>query len=104
MNPVRKFEEMLNLGACKSTKLHGISRWTGSTNKGGEQKEALGSNAMRKASPAPLPEIEQHQAAEPNEASQNDSIPPLLGSDLSHQVVHARNLACSAHNAPVDAG
>jgi len=57
---------------------------------------------MRKASPALLSEVKQHQEAEPNETSQNNRIPPLLGPDLPDQIVHSRYLASRTENAAID--
>ena len=59
--------------------------------------------AIGKASPALLHEVQQHQEAEPNETSQDNRIPPLLGSDLPHQIVHSGHLAGRADNPAVDA-
>ena len=59
--------------------------------------------AVCKASPALLVEVKQHQETEPNETSQDNRIPPLLGPDLAHQIVHAGHLAGCADNATIDA-
>lgn len=49
-------------------------------------------------------EVKQHQETEPNKASQDNRISPLLRPDLGHEVVHARDLTGSTDNAPVNTG
>lgn len=49
-----------------------------------------------------LSKQKQHQATDPNETTQDESIPPPLGADLPNQRIHARDFARSAHNPPVD--
>lgn len=51
-----------------------------------------------------LPEEQQHQKAEPNKAPEDNSIPPLLVSNLADEIVHAGNTASSPDNAPINVG
>lgn len=51
-----------------------------------------------------LPEEQQHQKAEPNEAPEDNSISPLLVSNLADEIVHAGDIASSADNAPINVG
>lgn len=66
------------------------------------------SSDITELSPKPriytLPEEQQHQKAEPNETPENDSIPPLLVSNLADEIVHAGNISSSADNAPINVG
>lgn len=55
------------------------------------------------SSPATLPEVKNHQKTKPNETAQDNRIPPLLGPDFAHQVVHTRYLTGSANNTTVNA-
>lgn len=68
------------------------------------ETERIDTKANYETSPARLPEVHQHQKAESNETAQDDSISPLLGPNLSDQVVHTGYLAGSTDDAPIDAG
>ena len=49
-------------------------------------------------------EVKQHEEAECNETTQDDSIPAPLGSDSRYQSIDARNLRCRRRDSPVDTG
>lgn len=47
-------------------------------------------------------EEKQHQKAEPDETSKDHSISSLLVANLADQIIHARHVAGSTDNAPVN--
>ena len=66
-------------------------------------RSQYGNQTIRQAQPS-LPEEQQHQEAEPNEAAKDDGIAPLLGPNLPDQIVHSGHLASCADDTSVDAG
>ena len=49
-----------------------------------------------------LPKEEHYEETKSNKAPQYNAVPPLLGTDPTHEVVNAGNLACSSDYPPVD--